>query len=164
MALLVAVGALLLAFINGANDNMKGVATLYGSGAFPYRRALALASVATGLGGLASAALSMRLVHAFSAKGLIPDALLTEGVLAAVALAATGAVLVATRLGLPVSTTHALLGALFGAGLIAAGGEGVARPLFEKALWTPVGGFGGLAHHPECQPASAAGRRFHTDQ
>ena len=26
-------GALLLAFTNGANDNVKGVATLYGSGA-----------------------------------------------------------------------------------------------------------------------------------
>ncbi len=33
MAWLVLVGALLLAFVNGANDNMKGVATLYGSGA-----------------------------------------------------------------------------------------------------------------------------------
>ena len=121
MTALVGVAALLLAFVNGANDNMKGVATLYGSGALTYRRALALASVATALGGLASLALSAQLVHAFSAKGLIPDALLSEGVLAAVALAATAAVLAATRLGLPVSTTHALLGALLGAGWVAAG-------------------------------------------
>lgn len=142
MTALVAVGALLLAFVNGANDNMKGVATLYGSGTFSYRRALALASVATAMGGLASVVLSAQLVHAFSAKGLIPDALLSEGVLAAVALAATAAVLVATRLGLPVSTTHALLGALLGAGLVAAGpaldlgvlGAAVALPLLLSPL------------------------------
>ncbi len=121
MTELVAIAALLLAFVNGANDNMKGVATLYGSGALSYGRALALASVATGLGGLASLALSERLVHAFSAKGLVPDALLSEGMLASVALAATVSVLVATRVGLPVSTTHALLGALLGAGAVAAG-------------------------------------------
>ncbi len=40
MTALVCLGALLLAFVNGANDNMKGVATLYGSGALSYRRAL----------------------------------------------------------------------------------------------------------------------------
>ncbi len=121
MTALVCLGALLLAFVNGANDNMKGVATLYGSGALSYRRALALASVATALGGLVSLVVSVQLVHTFSGKGLIPDAMLSEGVLAAVALAATAAVLLATRLGLPVSTTHALLGALLGAGAVAAG-------------------------------------------
>lgn len=142
MAGLVALGAVLLAFVNGANDNMKGVATLYGSGALSYRRALWLASGATALGGAASLALSSRLVDAFSAKGLIPDALLSDGLLASVALAAAGAVLLATRLGLPVSTTHAILGALLGAGAAAAGsslqlaalGTGFALPLLVSPL------------------------------
>ncbi len=44
--------ALLLAFVNGANDNMKGVATLYGSGALDYRRSLLLATVSTAFGSL----------------------------------------------------------------------------------------------------------------
>jgi PiT family inorganic phosphate transporter len=142
MAELVGAGALLLAFVNGANDNMKGVATLYGSGELSYRRALALASLATALGGLASLGLSARLAQAFSAKGLLPDALLSDGLLAAVALAAAATVLLATRLGLPVSTTHALLGALLGAGAVAAGpslelgvlGAGFVLPLLVSPL------------------------------
>ena len=35
-----------LAWINGANDNFKGVATLYGSGTAGYRRALLWATLA----------------------------------------------------------------------------------------------------------------------
>jgi PiT family inorganic phosphate transporter len=121
MEWLVLAGALLLAFVNGANDNTKGVATLYGSGALGYRPALALATLSTAAGSLASIALAAGLVKAFSAQGLVPDALLTPEYLAAVALAAAGTVLLATRLGFPVSTTHAIVGALAGAGVLTAG-------------------------------------------
>ena len=121
MEWVVAAGALLLAFVNGANDNMKGVATLYGSGALGYRAALGLATVSTALGSLASVALAGALVKTFSAKGLVPEAALTPEYLVAVALGASGTVLLATRAGFPVSTTHALVGALAGAGAIAAG-------------------------------------------
>lgn len=117
----VAAGALLLAFVNGANDNMKGAATLYGSGALGYRAALGLATVSTAFGSLASAFLAGALAETFSARGLVPDAALTPEYLAAVALGASAAVLLATRLGLPVSTTHALVGAVAGAGAVAAG-------------------------------------------
>lgn len=121
MEWLVAFGALLLAFVNGANDNMKGVATLYGSGALGYRASLRLATLSTAAGSLASLLLAGSLAKAFSAKGLVPAAFLTPEYLAAVALGASATVLVATRLGLPVSTTHALVGALGGAGAVAAG-------------------------------------------
>ncbi len=121
MAWLVLAGALLLAFVNGANDNMKGVATLYGSGSLSYRRALTLATVTTALGSLMSVVLATSLVRAFSAKGLLPPELLTPAVLAAIALGAAAAVLIATRAGLPISTTHALLGAIAGTGLAVGG-------------------------------------------
>ncbi len=121
MEWLVAFGAMFLAFVNGANDNMKGVATLYGSGALGYRACLLLATVSTAAGSLASLLLAGALAKAFSAKGLVPDAFLTPEYLAAVALGASATVLVATRLGLPVSTTHALVGALGGAAAVAAG-------------------------------------------
>ncbi len=49
----VLLGALVVAFVNGANDNFKGVATLYGSGLLSYRRALALGPAATAVGGVA---------------------------------------------------------------------------------------------------------------
>ena len=39
VAVLIA-ATLFLAYANGANDNFKGVATLYGSGTASYRRAL----------------------------------------------------------------------------------------------------------------------------
>jgi PiT family inorganic phosphate transporter len=143
---LVLAGTLLLAFVNGANDNMKGVATLYGSGALGYRPALALATLSTVLGSLASLALAVGLVKAFSAKGLVPDALLTPEYLAAVALAAAATVLLATRFGFPVSTTHALVGALAGAGFLAAGPDlriGVLASAFLLPL--VAGPFLGLA-------------------
>jgi PiT family inorganic phosphate transporter len=95
---------LLLAFVNGANDNFKGVATLYGSGALSYRAALALAAGSTAAGSIASVFLASGLAKAFSAKGLVPDALLTPSFLGAVGIAAASTVLAATRLGLPVST------------------------------------------------------------
>ncbi|MFQ5457997.1 MAG: inorganic phosphate transporter, partial [Myxococcota bacterium] len=89
--------ALLLAFTNGANDNMKGVATLYGSGALSYRGALGLATVSTALGSLLALPLAMGLVKVFSARGLVPDHVLGPAFLAAVALGAATTVLIATR-------------------------------------------------------------------
>lgn len=114
----------LLAFSNGANDNFKGVATIYGSGLASYRASLAWATVATLAGSLLALTIASQLVDSFSGRGLVPDALVgSPSFLAAVALGGGAAVLLATRLGLPVSTTHALVGALTGAGLVAAGAD-----------------------------------------
>lgn len=116
--------ALLVTFGNGANDNFKGFATVWGSHTLGYRQALGLATLATVAGSLTSLWLADGLVQSFSGKGLVPDAVvLAPTFLAAVALGAAGTVLLATRLGLPVSTTHALIGALIGAGLGQAGAE-----------------------------------------
>ena len=81
--------ALFLAYANGANDNFKGVATLYGSNAASYRTALTLATIATVAGSLASVFLAQTLIKAFSGKGLVPDAVAaTPEFLMAVALGA----------------------------------------------------------------------------
>jgi inorganic phosphate transporter, PiT family len=116
--------AVFLAFANGANDNFKGVATLYGSNAASYRTALALATVATLAGSITSVFLADELIKAFSGKGLVPDSIASsQGFLLAVAFGAALTVMLATRLGFPISTTHALTGALVGAGFIAAGDD-----------------------------------------
>ena len=47
---LLVVAPLAVTFANGANDNVKGVATLFGSGTTNYRRALLWATVTTGAG------------------------------------------------------------------------------------------------------------------
>jgi inorganic phosphate transporter, PiT family len=129
---------LLLAYANGANDNFKGVATLYGSGTTSYRRALAWATVATLVGSLLALLLASGLVEAFKGKGLVPDAVALDPLfLLAVSLGAASTVLLATVTGLPVSTTHALIGGLAGAGLMATGGQ-IAWPALLKAFLLPM--------------------------
>lgn len=110
--------ALAIAFSNGANDNFKGFATVWGSETLDYRRALTLATLATVAGSLASLLLAESLVQQFSGKGLVSDGVASAPLfIASVASGAAMTVFLATRLGFPVSTTHALIGGLVGAGL-----------------------------------------------
>ena len=114
------------AYANGANDNFKGAATLFGSATAEYRRALRWATGATFLGSLAALALGAGLIQTFSGKGLVPDATVADpSFLIAVAAGGAGTVLLATRIGFPISTTHALLGALLGAGVAVHGPGGI---------------------------------------
>ena len=110
-----------LAFVNGANDNIKGVATLYGSALLGYRSSLALATVSQLVGSVGSVFVAGALMRSFSGKGLVPPELLSTEMLASVALGAALTVALATRIGLPISTTHAIVGALVGAGAVTAG-------------------------------------------
>ncbi len=115
---------LFLAYSNGANDNFKGVATLFGSGVSNYKKALAWATVTTLAGSLLALLLAHGLVDTFKGKGLVPDAVMGRAdFLLAVSLGAALTVILATRLGLPVSTTHALTGGLVGSGLLASAGD-----------------------------------------
>ncbi len=114
----------MLAYANGANDNFKGVATLLGSRTTNYRRALIWACSTTLAGSIAAAWVAQELLDTFSGRGLVPDAIASAPAFSAsVGLAAAATVLLATYLGLPISTTHALTGALVGAGLIHAANE-----------------------------------------
>ncbi len=111
-----------LAYSDGANDNSKGVATLFGSGTTNYKVAIGWATGTTFLGSICSIFLAATLVSNFSGKGLVPDAVAAmPQFLLAVAIGAGVTVLLATLLGFPVSTTHSLVGALTGAGFVAAG-------------------------------------------
>lgn len=111
----------LLAFANGANDNCKGVATLVGYGAAKPRPALAWATITTALGSVFSFFVAGGLIQSFSTGLFARDTPLDTAFFTAVLLGACGWVLFATRAGLPVSTTHAITGALTGAGLVAFG-------------------------------------------
>lgn len=116
IALLV-VSALALAYWNGANDNFKASATVYGAGVLDYEGARRLATLAQLAGSIASVALAGALLRAFGGKGLVPPEVVGDArFLLAVGSGASLTVLLATRWGLPVSTTHALVGGLAGAG------------------------------------------------
>jgi PiT family inorganic phosphate transporter len=127
-----------LAWTNGANDNFKGVASLYGSGATGYRTALLWATVTTLAGSLAAIYLAAGLLGKFSGKGLVPDALAGSiPFVLTVALAAGLTVLLATRTGFPISTTHALTGAMVGGGWMAVGNE-VDVAVLRKSFVLPL--------------------------
>src|SRR5579872_2592789 len=97
----------LLAFANGSNDNSKGVATLVGFGAARPLPALIYATLATAAGGTISFFIADGLLKGFSgdflfAKGTVLD----QHFYIAVLIGACGWVLLATKTGMPVSTTH----------------------------------------------------------
>ncbi len=134
---LILIAVLCLAFANGANDNFKGVATLFGAGLTKYRGALAWATAATLLGSLTAVLLAGTLLKNFSGRGLVPNELTgSESYVVAVALGAGLTVLLATRIGMPISTTHGLVGALVGAGL--ASGSTISWTMLGLTFFVPM--------------------------
>jgi PiT family inorganic phosphate transporter len=121
-----------VAFTNGANANFKGVASLYGSGTTSKKTALYWGTGATFAGSIAALFFAQGLLKTFSGKGLVPDALVqAPEFLASIAIGAALTSFLATRFGFPVSTTHALVGAMLGAGLAGSGTE-----VRFAALWS----------------------------
>jgi PiT family inorganic phosphate transporter len=110
-----------LAWANGANDNFKGVATLYGSGTTSFREALAWATLTTAVGGAMAFFFGQSLLKVFTGSGLVTH--VEPGMLAAAGAAAAGTILLATWLGMPTSTTHALTGGLLGSAWFVAGSD-----------------------------------------
>ena len=113
-----------LAYSNGANDNFKGVATLFGSKTTNYKKAINWATVTTFTGSICSIFLAQKLLKQFSGKGLVPDVIAASPeFLTAVGFGAALTVILATFIGFPISTTHAITGALVGAGFVAVGSQ-----------------------------------------
>lgn len=106
---------LALAFANGTNDVSKAVVPLVGSGVSDYRTASARGTVWTMAGAIASTLVASAMVKTFG-HGLIqtPTPLHPAGALA-VSTGAMAWVLIASRTGFPILTTHALTGAIVGA-------------------------------------------------
>ncbi len=124
MTILLFFAVAFLAYSNGANDNFKGVASLFGSKTTSYRTAIQWATATTFAGSVCSIFLAESLLKKFSGKGLVPDAIVgSESFLLAVAIGAGLTVILATRFGFPISTTHGLTGAIVGSGLVAVGGQ-----------------------------------------
>lgn len=139
MLFLIVAATLFLAWSNGANDNFKGVATLYGSGTVSFRTALAWGTAATFAGSLTAALVGEKLLKLFSGSGLVPAEITSDpAFLTAVILGAGLTVFGAARIGIPVSTTHALTGGLTGGGLAAAHDAFNFEPLLTKFL-LPLG-------------------------
>ena len=109
-----------LAFANGSNDNFKGMAPSYSSGIIGYKTAVVIATIATIAGGITALFIAQKLIVSFSGKGLVPEEVIqSTKFIISVAGAASVTVMLASFIGFPISTTHAILGGVIGAGLLA---------------------------------------------
>ncbi|HKS77379.1 MAG TPA: inorganic phosphate transporter [Gaiellaceae bacterium] len=145
MTLLIVVIAIGLAFdfTNGFHDTANYVATWVGTRAMSPRAAVLISAVANLAGAFVTTAVAKTV-----GKGLIDTNLVSNQVLLAALLGAIAWNLLTWWLGLPSSSTHALVGGLCGAALVKAGSKGVLwHGLWEKviipAAASPVIGFAG---------------------
>src|SRR2546421_8861614 len=135
--------ALAFDFTNGFHDTANSVATSISTRALSPRLAVLVAAIANLAGAFATTAVAKTV-----GKGIIDTGLATpKTVLAAV----TGAIawnLLTWWLGLPSSSSHALIGGLVGAALAQSGEKGVewhgiAHKVLIPALWAPTIAFAG---------------------
>jgi PiT family inorganic phosphate transporter len=138
----VAVGAaLLFDFTNGVHDTANAVATSVSTRAVSPRVAVLVAAVANFAGALVSTA-----VAATVATDIVQANLVTTQTLVAALVGATAWNLLTWWLGLPSSSSHALIGGLIGAAVAAAGlhgvdWNGVVRSFAIPAVVSPLLGF-----------------------
>lgn len=127
LLLLAVIVGFYMAFNIGANDVANAMGTSVGAGSLTLGGAVALSAVFSFLGAVLAGSYVTETIR----KGIInpayfaqtPD-LLVSGMIA-VLLGAGIWITIATYLGLPVSTTHSVVGALIGFGLIGAGVKGI---------------------------------------
>jgi PiT family inorganic phosphate transporter len=119
--------ALYMAWAIGANDVANAMGTSVGSGALTITGAVIVAGILEFLGAFLAGGHVTNTVR----KGMLDEALVAAnpelvlyGMLAALASAGT-LLIVATRYGLPVSTTHSIVGAIVGFGAVGLGVDAV---------------------------------------
>src|SRR5256885_10244170 len=107
--------ALVFEFINGFHDTANSIATVVGTKVLSPRQAIVLAAVTNLVGALAGTA-----VAATVGKGLVDTSYVTSATVICGLIGGTIWNLVTWRLGLPSSSSHALIGGLIGAALASA--------------------------------------------
>jgi len=126
-----------LAYLNGANDISKGIATLVGGKTLRPSQAIVWGTLTTTLGAMVGVAITGGLLKTFS-SGILSHPAESINFPIAVAIGAMGWIFFATRTGLPVSTTHALTGAIVGTALAQLGAAGVVWQALVKKIALPL--------------------------
>src|SRR3954466_4839633 len=130
LLVVVVVVALGFDFTNGFHDTANAVATSVSTRALSPRVAVAIASVANLAGAFVTTAVAKTV-----GKGIIDTGLANEKTVLAALLGAIVWNLFTWRLGLPSSSTHALIGGLVGAALVQSGSKGVEwHGIWEKVI------------------------------
>jgi inorganic phosphate transporter, PiT family len=148
LLVVVIVVALAFDFTNGFHDTANAVATSVSTRALSPRLAVLIASIANLAGAFVTTAVAKTV-----GQGIIDLGAITNQTLLAALLGAIAWNLITWWLGLPSSSSHALIGGLIGAALAQAGEEGVlwhgvAHKVVIPAIWAPTiafaAGFGVL--------------------
>ncbi len=131
----------ILALANGANDVGKSVASLLhvGPNGLTGRRPLLWGGVFSGLGSLAAVLVSERLFSTFTPQRIV-NASIDSSFVLAILLAAALWVMMATLVRIPVSTTHAILGAILLQGIFFFGVSSLAWDFLTVRVLLPLAG------------------------
>jgi PiT family inorganic phosphate transporter len=135
--------ALAFDFTNGFHDTANSVATSISTRALSPRLAVLIAAIANLAGAFATTAVAKTV-----GKGIIDTGLATEKTVLAALFGAIVWNLFTWWLGLPSSSTHALIGGLVGAALVQSGEKGVqwhgiVHKVLIPAVWAPTLAFAG---------------------
>src|SRR4051812_48766899 len=143
LLVVVVVVALGFDFTNGFHDTANAVATSVSTRALSPRLAVAIAAIANLAGAFVTTAVAKTV-----GKGIIDTGLANEKTVLAALIGAIVWNLLTWWLGLPSSSSHALIGGLVGAALVQSGSKGVqwhglAHKVVLPALASPAIGFVG---------------------
>ena len=126
-------------FFNGLNDAAHAVATVIATRALSPVKAVLFTAIANMIGPFifttaVATTIGTSIIHG--------SALTPESIIVAM-LASTSLVFVATRIGLPISSSHALVGGLLGSCIAAAGLTAVIYPTLSIISQVAIGGIAG---------------------
>jgi PiT family inorganic phosphate transporter len=138
---LVVVAALAFAFSNGFHDTFDQISTVVSTRAVPPQAAIAAAALLNSAGAFIGVAVAATIAQSVVEATAIAPVVVLTGLLGAIAWN-----LGTWRLGLPSSSSHALIGGLLGATVAAAGldaviGGGVLDKVLIPALLAPLAAF-----------------------
>jgi PiT family inorganic phosphate transporter len=130
-------------YINGFHDTANAIATSVSTRALAPGWAIAMSAVANFAGALTGTAVA----HTVGA-GLVDTRVESQAVIAAALIGAIAWNLLTGRLGIPSSSSHALIGGLLGAALISAGFgawqmDGIVNKVLVPLVGSPIVGFAG---------------------
>jgi PiT family inorganic phosphate transporter len=142
LTLIVVLGlAVAFDYINGFHDTANAIATSVSTRALKPAYAIAMSATANFVGALTGTAVAETV-----GSGLVETEAVTQTVIAAALIGAIAWNLLTWRLGIPSSSSHALIGGLLGASLISAGFaawqvDGIVGKVIVPLIGSPIVGF-----------------------
>lgn len=115
---------LALAYWNGANDVSKTIATIVGGRVTNYKKAVILGASFNAIGTFLALFFAQAIFKLFT-KGILVETQITEAFAVSIILGAVLWIILATKVGMPVSTTHSIVGAIIFLGVYVFTLEGV---------------------------------------